>query len=115
MRNIAMCILVLGVVATIGGVGSAAAQGLTKLPPDVTLTQTGDSPGKVVFSHQSHVAYQAKADCTACHPKLAPIIKTKANAKRELITHARMLKGQACGACHGKDAHGFDDCSTCHK
>ena len=22
---------------------------------------------------------------------------------------------QACGACHGKDAHNFDDCTTCHK
>ncbi len=80
----------------------------------MTLPQTADSPGKVVFSHQNHLAVQAKPDCTVCHPRLAPILRQKA-AKTEPITHARMLKGQSCGACHGKDAHGFDDCTTCHK
>jgi c(7)-type cytochrome triheme protein len=93
----------------------ALAQGMAKLPADITLKQSGDSPGKVTFSHQSHVGFQAKADCTVCHPKLAPIVKTKAQAKRAPITHAKMLKGEACGTCHGKDAHGFDDCTTCHK
>jgi c(7)-type cytochrome triheme protein len=95
--------------------GAAAAQNMPKLPPDTTLPQSGDSPGKVVFSHQSHVSYQAKADCTACHPALAPIVKTSRSAKRAPLTHAAMLKGQACGACHGKTAHNFDDCTTCHK
>jgi c(7)-type cytochrome triheme protein len=94
--------------------GLGFAQNMPKLPPDLALTQTGDSPGKVVFSHQNHVGFQAKADCTACHPKLAPILKQKASA-RPAITHQRMEKGQACGACHGKTAHGFDDCTTCHK
>ncbi len=94
--------------------GLAVAQNMPKLPPDLTLPQSGDSPGKVTFSHQNHVGFQAKADCTACHPKLAPIVKQNA-AKRQVITHDKMLKGQACGACHGKSAHGFDDCSTCHK
>jgi len=96
--------------------GAAAAQNMPKLPPDIALPQSGDSPGKVVFSHQSHLAYQAKPDCTVCHPKLAPIVKpAKGGAKRAPLTHAAMLKGQACGACHGKDAHNFDDCTTCHK
>jgi c(7)-type cytochrome triheme protein len=96
--------------------GFVVAQNMPKLPADLTLPQTGDSPGKVVFSHQNHVGFQAKADCTACHPKLAPILKTKAAAKREALTHAKMEKGKACGACHnGKEAHGFDDCTTCHR
>jgi c(7)-type cytochrome triheme protein len=96
--------------------GVSAAQQMPKLPADVTLAQTGDSPGKVVFSHQNHVGFQAKPDCTACHPKLAPIVKTKAQRTPAPITHARMQKGEACGACHdGKAAHGFDDCATCHK
>lgn len=97
--------------------GLAAAQGLPKLPADLTLPQTGDSPGKVVFSHASHVGMQAKADCTTCHPKLAPILKeTKARASREAITHERMQKGQSCGACHdGNSARGFDDCTMCHR
>ena len=89
-----------------------AGQALPKLPPDVTLAGSPGSPGPVVFSHQSHVAVQAKPDCTVCHPALAPILH---EARRQPITHARMEKGQACGACHnGRDAHGFDDCTTCH-
>ncbi len=96
--------------------GLAVAQNMPKLPADLALPQSGDSPGKVTFSHQNHVGFQAKADCTACHPKLAPILRQKDAGKREVITHDKMLKGQACGACHnGKAAHGFDDCSTCHK
>jgi c(7)-type cytochrome triheme protein len=107
--------LLLGVVMLLAA-GLALAQDMPKLPQDVTLPQTGDSPGKVTFSHANHVGFQAKADCTACHPKLAPILKQKAAAAREAITHAKMEKGHACGACHnGKAAHGFDDCTTCHK
>jgi c(7)-type cytochrome triheme protein len=115
MRNhtwmVRLAVLLAGLVVA----GAAAAQNMPKLPPDITLAQSGDSPGKVVFSHQSHVGYQAKADCTVCHPRLAPIVKTAKGVKRAPITHAAMLKGQACGACHGKDAHNFDDCTTCHK
>jgi c(7)-type cytochrome triheme protein len=102
----------------LGGLLAAAAvgaQNLTKLPADITLPQSGDSPGKVTFSHASHVSYQAKPDCTVCHPTLAPIMKAAKGVKREPITHAAMLKGRSCGACHGKDAHNFDDCASCHK
>ena len=97
--------------------GLAGAQGLPKLPADLTLPQTGDSPGKVVFSHASHVGMQSRADCTACHPKLAPILgASRAKAGRPAITHDRMVKGQSCGACHdGNSARGFDDCTMCHR
>jgi c(7)-type cytochrome triheme protein len=96
--------------------GLAVAQNMPKLPADIVLPQSGDSPGKVTFSHQNHVGFQAKADCTACHPKLAPILQQKTGARRQVITHQLMEKGQACGACHnGKAAHGFDDCTTCHR
>jgi c(7)-type cytochrome triheme protein len=106
----------ISVVATIVlATGAAAAQNLSRLPADITLAQSGDSPGKVTFSHASHVSYQAKPDCTVCHPRLAPIVKAAKGTRRAAITHAAMLKGQACGACHGKDAHNFDDCTTCHK
>ena len=96
--------------------GLALGQNMPKLPQDIALPQSGDSPGKVTFSHGNHVGFQAKADCTACHPKLAPILKQTNTGKREPITHAKMEKGESCGACHnGKAAHGFDDCTTCHK
>jgi c(7)-type cytochrome triheme protein len=112
-RPLIVRLVILAVALTVAC--AAAAQTMPKLPADITLPQSGDSPGKVVFSHQSHLAYQAKPDCTVCHPKLAPIVKPTAGAKRTAITHAAMLKGQACGACHGKAAHNFDDCTTCHK
>jgi c(7)-type cytochrome triheme protein len=112
-RAWALRLAVVAVAVIVAGV--AAAQNMPKLPADIALPQTGDSPGKVVFSHQSHLSYQAKPDCTVCHPKLAPIMKPMKGTKRTPLTHAAMLKGQACGACHGKDAHNFDDCTTCHK
>ena len=102
-------------ILAVAAFGFVSAQEMPKLPADVTLPRAADSPGPVVFSHQTHVAVQAKTDCTACHPKLAPIVKTKA-ARRDPITHAKMEKGISCGACHnGKAAHGFDDCSSCHR
>ena len=96
--------------------GSAlVAQGLAKLPADVTLPQAADSPGKVVFSHQTHVD-QAKPDCTACHPRLFKILDRPLARGAEEIVHAKMEKGAQCGVCHnGKDARGLDDCTTCHR
>ncbi len=106
----------IALIVTVLVAGIAGGQHLSKLPPDIALPQSGDSPGKVVFSHQNHLGVQAKPDCTVCHPKLAPIMKAAKGAKRTALTHALMLKGLACGACHnGKDAHNFDDCATCHK
>ncbi len=96
--------------------GLAGAQGL-RLPVDLALPQTGDSPGKVVFSHASHVGMQPRADCTTCHPRLAPILgANRRKARRPPITHDRMVKGESCGACHdGQSARGFDDCTMCHR
>lgn len=116
MRRIPLAAALLLAVTALALAVVAGAQELSKLPADITMPRAADSPGPVVFSHQTHVAVQPKADCTACHPKLAPIVKTKAQARREPTTHARMEKGQSCGACHnGKAAHGFDDCSSCHR
>jgi c(7)-type cytochrome triheme protein len=115
MRRGALWMLSAALAVGVGATGAAVAQSMPKLPADITLKQSGDSPGKVTFSHASHLSYQAKPDCTVCHPKLAPITKAAPGVKREPATHAAMLKGQACGACHGKTAHNFDDCSTCHK
>jgi c(7)-type cytochrome triheme protein len=103
------------VIAGVCGAATALAQNMPKLPADIVMKQSGDSPGKVTFSHTSHLSYQAKPDCTVCHPKLAPITKPAPGVKRAPTTHAAMLKGEACGACHGKTAHAFDDCTSCHK
>lgn len=111
-KSVARIVVLMAAVAV---ASSAAAQSLPRLPADLVLPQSGNSPGKVTFSHANHISFQARPDCTVCHPKLAPILKAPKGVKRAAITHEAMLKGQACGACHGKTAHGFDDCTTCHK
>ncbi len=92
----------------------ALAQDLPKLPQQMVLAQSPDSPGKVTFTHASHMG--ARPDCTQCHPKLFPITKGQAAGASARITHAKMEKGSYCGNCHnGKAAFGFDDCTMCHK
>lgn len=102
-------LLVAGIVVA----GSALADGLPNLPQPLKLPQTGDSPGAVTFDHASHVD-AAKPACVSCHPTRFGILGRSTAARRAPITHAAMEKGEACGACHGKEAFGFEDCSMCH-
>jgi c(7)-type cytochrome triheme protein len=104
-------VVVFGLAVAATGLGAD----LPRLPKDIVLPQGKDSPGRVVFSHQTHID-MARPDCTTCHPKLFTIIKERTPTGRDPITHARMEKGRSCGACHnGKAAHGFDDCTSCHR
>jgi c(7)-type cytochrome triheme protein len=90
-----------------------AGGGIKKMPADLALPQSGDSPGKVTFAHTTHVD-ESKPDCTVCHPRLFSILKTQSADRR--IVHARMEKGAQCGACHnGKTAFKMDDCGNCHR
>jgi c(7)-type cytochrome triheme protein len=93
----------------------ANGQSLPALPVDVTLPQGPDSPGRVVFSHGSHVDF-SRPDCTSCHPRVFKMLKREVTAGTDSVVHAKMEKGQQCGVCHnGKDAHGFEDCTSCHR
>lgn len=89
---------------------------LPNLPKDIALPQGPDSPGVVIFRHETHVD-AARPDCTTCHPTLFPILRrTASSAAPAAIRHADMDKGKSCGSCHdGKSAHGLDDCGTCHR
>ena len=82
-----------------------------RLPADRVYDKGKDSPGPVVFSHQTHVAI-ADNKCTGCHP--APFRMLKPAGK---MTHDDMNAGRSCGLCHdGKAATGVqDDCEHCHK
>ncbi len=107
---------ILAIIVAIGVAGAALGQNLPKLPEQLTLQQSPESPGQVTFLHATHLG--DRPDCTRCHPKLFSIAKqapsTRSAARR--ITHANMEKGRQCGACHnGKTAFGFDDCTTCHR
>ncbi len=107
--------VILAIVVSIGAAGVALGQNLPKLPEEITLQQSPDSPGKVTFLHATHLG--DRADCTRCHPKLFSIMKPRGHtAADRRITHAKMDKGGQCGACHnGKVAFGRDDCSACHR
>ncbi|HVO19747.1 MAG TPA: c(7)-type cytochrome triheme domain-containing protein [Anaeromyxobacter sp.] len=94
---------------------AAGAADLPRLPKPILLPQGDDSPGQVTFQHESHVD-AAKPSCLGCHPQRFPILKDKALPKGT-ITHEKMLKGEACGACHGKGKAAFDfedGCENCH-
>lgn len=94
---------------------TAAQNRMPNLPAAYVMPQTGDSPGKVTFNHESHVD-PAAPNCTACHPKLFKILKPGAAADGKAITHAAMEKGQSCGACHnGQKSFAMDDCTLCHR
>jgi c(7)-type cytochrome triheme protein len=93
--------------------GAALADNMPRLPKALKLTQSKDSPGLVTFNHDMHVD-TAKPACVGCHPRHFSIVTQAAAKDRPAVTHARMEKGDACGACHGKTAFGFEDCTSCH-
>lgn len=90
--------------------GHAAAQQL-RLPPDLTYSKAEGSPGRVIFSHQFHVAVSEK--CTGCHVTLFRML-----APTRTVTHTEMEAGKSCGACHNDTmAFGPADpagCARCH-
>jgi len=93
--------------------GTALATGLPRLPPALQLPSGAESPGAVKFDHATHVD-SARPSCITCHPGQFSILGRSAEKKQRAITHARMEKGEACGACHGKAAFDFQDCTMCH-
>jgi c(7)-type cytochrome triheme protein len=93
--------------------GAALADDLPRLPGALKLPQTGESPGVVTFNHETHVD-AAKPDCVSCHPRLFGILGRSATKRTKVITHAALEKGESCGACHGKQAFNFEDCTMCH-
>ena len=97
-----------------GATLALAAGPLHRLPADYAFPQGDGSPGKVTFSHTSHVDSK-KPECLTCHPRTFRITESGKPVDREPIKHSRMDAGAACGACHGKAAFGFDSCDLCHK
>ncbi len=96
--------------------GAALAADLPKLPGKLILPQGADSPGPVAFNHDMHVDTSKPAgSCSTCHPRNFRILGKSAPAPAEVITHDKMKAGQSCGACHGKQAFNFDDCTMCHQ
>jgi c(7)-type cytochrome triheme protein len=92
---------------------SAAAQTLPRLPKEIPLVRSADSPGQVTFDHATHVD-SAKPNCLTCHSQDFNILKTSA---RKPIKHENFDRHRQCGSCHdGKNAFKVeDDCTNCHR
>ena len=114
MTNQGKTLRLLSVVVAAAFAVAAAADGLSKLPPDHAFQPADGSPGKVTFSHSSHVDVK-QPGCTRCHPKLFKTLEKGATADGQPIRHAAMEQGRQCGACHGKGAFGFESCDMCHR
>lgn len=95
------------------GLATAAGAALPRLPSDFAFPRSEGSPGQVTFSHATHVDPRAPT-CLGCHPARFAMLEKGRAVGLEAVTHQAMEKGAACGACHGKEAFGFESCELCH-
>jgi c(7)-type cytochrome triheme protein len=106
--------ILLGIVVALALATAALAQTLPVLPKDFPIPRGEGSPGKVTFSHDSHLD-KKRPDCTGCHPALFKILARGTPADGGPIRHSRMQAGRQCGACHNdKAAFGLGNCPACH-
>lgn len=79
-----------------------------KLPADLVYERVVGSTRAVVFSHETHFAFEGNR-CIGCHPALFRMLTPS-----HRTSHAEMNAGRGCGACHdGRHAFGVADSSTC--
>ena len=74
-----------------------------------------DSPGEVLFSHDSHRDY-AEDGCVSCHRRDFSML-SRGRAQTGPVTMERMLEGQLCGSCHDGELAftASDNCDICHQ
>jgi c(7)-type cytochrome triheme protein len=100
--------VVAGLIAFFGAIVVQKAWAQAKGPADFEFA--GGAQGKVVFSHEKHLAQGGK--CTDCHTKIFKMTK----GQRSSFKMADMNNGQACGTCHdGKKAFSVKEASSCDK
>ena len=58
------------------------------------------------FPHKTHTTWMS---CDSCHTKIFMPL-----AGSNDLTMSTIVKGQACGVCHGKVAFPLNDCTRCH-
>lgn len=72
---------------------------------DIVREVKGSMPD-VVFPHGEHTVL---LDCTNCHP---PLFEMQKGANK--MSMAAIMRGQGCGACHGRVAFPVSECRRCH-
>jgi len=78
------------------------------LPFDMNIvmpSKTGMIAG-AYFPHKTHTTWMS---CDSCHIKIFMPL-----AGSNDLTMSTIVKGQACGVCHGKVAFPLNDCTRCH-
>jgi len=78
------------------------------MPFDMNIlmpSKTGMIAG-AYFPHKTHTTWMS---CDSCHIK---IFMPRAGSND--LTMSTIVKGQACGVCHGKVAFPLNDCTRCH-
>lgn len=71
----------------------------------VMPSKTGMIAG-AYFPHKTHTTWMS---CDSCHIKIFMPL-----AGSNDLTMSTIVKGQACGVCHGKVAFPLNDCARCH-
>jgi c(7)-type cytochrome triheme protein len=87
------------------------------LPDPIEIPMSEDSPGPVIFNHDSHVDLSSPR-CDSCHSGLFPIVNATMRTTGAPAVYSKdMHESEACGACH--DGHkafdARDDCAACHQ
>jgi c(7)-type cytochrome triheme protein len=81
-----------------------------ELDLDVELATARDKRFSVTFAHSAHTRWLA---CSSCHPRIFPLGRGRASPAA--FRMEGMVKGEACGACHGPVTFGVRNaCRRCH-
>lgn len=86
------------------------------LPAPIVFEMGEDSPGQVIFDHETHVD-PYEPNCANCHATEFKIRPQKAGALGEIDYESLHESGKNCGSCHNDtDAFGIaDGCEFCHQ
>jgi c(7)-type cytochrome triheme protein len=88
-----------------GGIEPGAAEAVPFDMNIVMPSKTGMIAG-AYFPHKTHTTWMS---CNSCHIKIFMPL-----AGSNDLTMSTIVKGQACGVCHGKVAFPLNDCARCH-
>jgi len=88
-----------------GGIEPGAPEAVAFDMNIVMPSKTGMIAG-AYFPHKTHTTWMS---CDSCHIKIFMPL-----AGSNDLTMSTIVKGQACGVCHGKVAFPLNDCARCH-
>lgn len=102
-------------VAAVEPVASHADASELRLPAPYTFPASGDSPGPVVFDHETH-AMALDNQCKTCHATLFRLTEPGKPVTGQL-TYEAIHEGRLCASCHnGEKAFAIEeDCANCHQ